>query len=91
MGLRGQCRSDYRSQPGRLEGLPYWLDKRQLALLAEPPTPLLPGLKIGLTMDVLAGYWSLMVCRALVGIGEACMPALAAPFIGEPALWEHCG
>ena len=29
-----------------------------------------------------AGYWSLMACRALVGVGEACFVALAAPFIG---------
>lgn len=28
-------------------------------------------------------YWVLIVCRMLVGVGEASFVALAAPFIGE--------
>ena len=31
-----------------------------------------------------AGFWSLLLCRMAVGIGEASFVALAAPFIGEP-------
>lgn len=29
------------------------------------------------------GFWSLVCCRMLVGVGEASFVALAAPFIGE--------
>lgn len=32
------------------------------------------------------GFWSLILCRMLVGVGEASFVALAAPFIGERPL-----
>ena len=31
------------------------------------------------------GFWSLILCRMLVGVGEASFVALASPFIGVPA------
>ena len=30
------------------------------------------------------GFWSLLLCRMLVGVGEASFVALASPFIGSP-------
>eukprot|EP00775_Hariotina_reticulata_P010079 gene10079-10234_t len=35
------------------------------------------------------GFWSLIVCRMLVGVGEASFVALAAPFIDDYAPAEH--
>lgn len=32
-----------------------------------------------------SGFWSLLLCRMAVGVGEASFVALAAPFIGEEA------
>ena len=35
-----------------------------------------------------AGFWSLVLCRMAVGVGEASFVSLAAPFIGAAAaLW----
>ena len=36
------------------------------------------------------GFWSLAVCRMLVGIGEASFVALASPFIGEQGRRNPC-
>jgi len=30
------------------------------------------------------GFWTLVLCRMLVGVGEASFVALASPFIGVP-------
>lgn len=36
------------------------------------------------------GFWSLIFCRMLVGVGEASFVALAAPFIGKrPLVFSH--
>ena len=37
------------------------------------------------------GFWSLAVCRMLVGVGEASFVALASPFIGAPTRHRVCG
>lgn len=37
------------------------------------------------------GFWSLVFCRMLVGVGEASFVSLASPFIGKqriPCLWH---
>jgi MFS family permease len=33
------------------------------------------------------GFWSLVICRMFVGVGEASFVSLASPFIGEQCMY----
>lgn len=39
---------------------------------------------------VSVGFWSLILCRMLVGVGEASFVALASPFIGGFTISQQC-
>jgi MFS family permease len=41
------------------------------------------GKKARFSVCVHTGFWSLIICRMFVGVGEASFVALAGPFIGE--------